>query len=85
MGGNMHICALGDVFDAEQASYVAEALEVALAEAEEVLERHASEEPPTAAEQSTSEAAEAFLKLYETQQRRVQALKDALRKAKEVQ
>jgi hypothetical protein len=77
-GGGMHVCKLSDLFSDEEIGFVFEALEAALGEAEEVLERHKSEEPPLFEVQTTSEAAENYVNLIASQQRRIQALKDAM-------
>lgn len=66
------------LLDAEEAGFVREALEVAVEEAEEVLSRHKSEEPPLVEVQTLGEAAEDYSNLVATQQRRVSALKKAL-------
>lgn len=70
----MHACKLSDILSDEEIGFLHDAMEVALGEAEEVLERHKSEEPPLFDVQTTGEAAEDYVNLIASQQRRKEAL-----------
>lgn len=70
----MHACKLSDLLTDEERSFLQEAMEAALGEAEEVLTRHKSEEPPLFDVQTTGEAAEDYVNLIASQQRRIVAL-----------
>lgn len=70
----MHACKLSDVLSDEEIGFLHDAMEIAMSEAEEVLERHKSEEPPLFDVQTTGEAAEDYVNLIASQQRRMAAL-----------
>lgn len=70
----MHACKLRDILTDEEADFLHDALQAALEEGQEVLERHKSEEPPLFDVQTTGEAAEDYVNLIASQKRRIEAL-----------
>lgn len=68
--------------DEEEHSFLIQAIEAQLGEAKDALDRHVSEEPPLFDTQTISEAAEDYMNIVATQERRVAALQRFLEAVK---
>lgn len=70
----MHTCKLSNIFTASDLSFIGEMVEESLEEAYETQRRHLNESPPLSDTQTTSEAAQDYVNLIETQRQRIAAL-----------
>lgn len=70
----MHICKLSDILTADEMQDLQEVGEAALGELDEVLEQLTKDDPPRASEQTTAEAAEDYLALLSSTQRKKDAV-----------